>query len=150
MNQVVKIVKPESINITDTFLWYIEITHVKKLLTVQNICTFIYFTKKINKIHCYTNCMTQFTVSFLTPTVHCHVYTLIVLYFTTKSATFQSSSTFLIRDGRYLTYQLKCLPAGVVTECTKYFLVIEIFSIIPWHKSWPKYYKFTLFNYHNL
>ena len=75
------------------------------------------FYKKINKIHCYANCMTQITISFLTPTIHCHVNTLIVLHFTTKSATFQSSSTFLIRDGRYLTYPLTCLPAGMVTVC---------------------------------
>lgn len=97
--------KPESINITDTFLWYTEITYFIKLLTVQNICTYIYFTKKINTFHCYANCMTQITIWYLTPTVYCLVCSLIVQHFTSNSAALQSSSTFLIRDGRYWTYQ---------------------------------------------
>jgi len=41
--------KPQSININDTFLWYIEVTYVIKQLTVQNICTYIYSTKKLTR-----------------------------------------------------------------------------------------------------
>lgn len=44
--QVVKILKSEGVNITDKFLRNIETTYVIQLLRVQDICTYIYITKK--------------------------------------------------------------------------------------------------------